>query len=198
MNQRRPNSDERKARRATMSRRTFVGVATAATLLSGSSSGAMVAPTAPTPQHSAANGATLFSRFSTLPAKALRQRAGCCATRKSTRTGGCLNMHRTPCPRFGAGMCTERPILNWDSVTMTNGSMRPTMARISATRWFITPVSSPDSEVGAKAHQWAAQLVASQGLGIGEETGVMNQRVAEIRAIVGRIEPFVMVTGIPV
>ncbi len=68
MNQRRPNSDERKARRATMSRRTFVGVAPAALCSAGRNWSYGRANGADT-QHSAANGATLFSRFSTLPEK---------------------------------------------------------------------------------------------------------------------------------
>lgn len=65
MNQRKSNSDAlQPTGKGTMSRRSFVGAATAATLLGGAGGSGLGAQT---PEHVTASGATLFSRFITLP-----------------------------------------------------------------------------------------------------------------------------------
>ncbi len=162
MNQDRTNSDDRSAKRMTISRRTFVGVATAATLLSGTSRTGMGAHTAPTPEHATPSGAKLFSRFSTLPAKSIAPEGWLLRYAEINANGWVLKYAHDAMPSV------------WGRYVYRTSN--PKLGFTDHDEWVDPPDYGsyfgdalvhyaglfPDSEVGAEARKWAAQLVASQ------------------------------------
>jgi hypothetical protein len=160
MNQHNPNSGAAKLKGTrTMSRRRFVGAATAATLLSGVKGDA---PGAQTPQSTTASGATLFSRFTTLPPNSIAPAGWLLRYAQINADGWVLKyakdampsvwgryVHRTSNPKLGFTDHDE-----WIDAPDYGSYFGDALVHYAGL--------FPDSQVAAEAQKWAAQLVSSQ------------------------------------
>jgi hypothetical protein len=157
------NSDAAQGgKRGTITRRAFVGVATAATLLGRPGAHGMGAQTAQTPEHTSANGTRLFSQFNTLPAKSIAPDGWLRRYAEINANGWVLKyakdampsvwgryVHRTSNPKLGFSAHDE-----WIDAPDYGSYFGDALVHYAGL--------FPDSEVAAQAQQWAAQLVASQ------------------------------------
>jgi len=145
--------------KTTMSRRRFVGVATAATLLGGAGSPGKGAPT---PPHPTASVATLFSQFTTLPTKSIVP-GGWLLRYAQINADGWVRKYAQDAMPSVWGRYVHR-------------TSNPDLGFTDHDEWIDAPDYGayfgdalvhyggifPDSAVAAEAQKWAAQLVASQ------------------------------------
>jgi DUF1680 family protein len=142
-----------------MSRRSFVGAAAAATLLGGAGGSGMGAQA---PESTTASGATLFSRFTTLPAKSIAPEGWLLRYAQINADGWVRKyakdampsvwgryVHRTSNPKLGFTDHDE-----WIDAPDYGSYFGDALVHYAGL--------FPDSDVGADAQKWAAQLVASQ------------------------------------
>jgi len=142
-----------------MSRRRFVGAATAATLLGGAGGSGLGAQT---PEHATASGATLFSRFITLPPGSIAPEGWLLRYAQINADGWVLKYAKDAMP----------PV--WGRYT--HRTSNPKLGFTDHDEWIDAPDYGsyfgdalvhygglfPDSEVAAEAQKWAAMLAASQ------------------------------------